>query len=462
MAASRTCFALLLSALVSQLPSASRAGNGTCDAICAAHALFGTTQADGNGDVDLVVIDPNTGAATYDFTFNVGAGNLTFNFVYHDTLDRYVVMIYNPTTTQVESIGILDRSARDLVHAPISGLPGPAPDLGNFTYAPASDMLLASFAPDDDAIEDQLVEFSVDGSAGMTSTAIGEDMDGLAVRRTTGQVFGWDSNAIGGPRLFELTTLFPTLTSDPPLGLANRANLGSLAADPASDAFWVIDRTADSLVLIDGNLDYVDVGPFGHTAQIRSIFFGPATFCGDAIVDPDEGCDDGNTTSGDGCDELCEVEIPVEACPGAVALAGELSAKVGLQFAKPAKDKLQLKGKRLALPAGLTFPAAIQLDLGGVVLDAALDEKGRYKSTDGRDKVKLKQSKKDGSWKLSAKRKKTDLGDALADEGLVDEDNPKPGKPATLGLCLAAGGQNHGIDLPVLYRSKLGKSGKAK
>ncbi len=38
------------------------------------------------------------------------------------------------------------------------------------------------------------------------------------------------------------------------------------------------------------------------------------TSCGDGIVDGMEECDDGNTMSGDGCDENCEIEIPPDNC----------------------------------------------------------------------------------------------------------------------------------------------------
>ena len=31
-------------------------------------------------------------------------------------------------------------------------------------------------------------------------------------------------------------------------------------------------------------------------------------FCGDGILDPDEQCDDGNSTDGDGCSAICEIE----------------------------------------------------------------------------------------------------------------------------------------------------------
>ncbi|MFH2011067.1 MAG: DUF4215 domain-containing protein [bacterium] len=37
-------------------------------------------------------------------------------------------------------------------------------------------------------------------------------------------------------------------------------------------------------------------------------------YCGDGFVDPGEQCDDGNTTSGDGCDSSCMLEVSPELC----------------------------------------------------------------------------------------------------------------------------------------------------
>ncbi len=45
--------------------------------------------------------------------------------------------------------------------------------------------------------------------------------------------------------------------------------------------------------------------------------------CGDAIRDDDEGCDDGNTTSGDGCSEVCAVETTAPACGNGIREVGE-------------------------------------------------------------------------------------------------------------------------------------------
>jgi hypothetical protein len=100
--------------------------------------------------------------------------------------------------------------------------------------------------------------------------------------------------------------------------------------------------------------------------------------------------------------------------------------------------------------------------VGGGVIDASLDEKGKWKSSDGQAKVKIKKSSKDDTWKLSATRKKSDLKDTLSGEGLIDEDNPKPGKSVTLDVCITAAGQNHLRSVSLSYKSKLGKSGKAK
>lgn len=37
--------------------------------------------------------------------------------------------------------------------------------------------------------------------------------------------------------------------------------------------------------------------------------FGGCTTCGNGILDAGEGCDDGNTHSGDGCSRECVIEV---------------------------------------------------------------------------------------------------------------------------------------------------------
>jgi len=173
--------------------------------------------------------------------------------------------------------------------------------------------------------------------------------------------------------------------------------------------------------------------------------------CGDGTVNAGEACDDGNTVDGDGCSASCTLE--------ALPLMGDVSLKVGLKFNKPGKDKIGLKISNLMLPAGFDAAgAAISFDIGGNAADITLDPKGKYKV--GGDKAKLKQAKS-GIWKLAWSRKGSLAAD-LADEGLVDEDNPKPGKAVTIDMQLTADGQSYLGAADLIYKSKLGKNGKAK
>src|SRR5690348_5757258 len=48
----------------------------------------------------------------------------------------------------------------------------------------------------------------------------------------------------------------------------------------------------------------------------------PAATCGDGFVEGTEECDDGNTTSGDGCSATCQLENTSAICDGIPAVAG--------------------------------------------------------------------------------------------------------------------------------------------
>ena len=50
--------------------------------------------------------------------------------------------------------------------------------------------------------------------------------------------------------------------------------------------------------------------------------------CGDAMLDPDEGCDDGNLLAHDGCNSLCQVE-PGFMCTGSPSICQPFSALCG-------------------------------------------------------------------------------------------------------------------------------------
>ena len=42
--------------------------------------------------------------------------------------------------------------------------------------------------------------------------------------------------------------------------------------------------------------------------EYSDLILGDIPECGNGIIQPPETCDDGNTVSGDGCNELCQIE----------------------------------------------------------------------------------------------------------------------------------------------------------
>ncbi|HOC93652.1 MAG TPA: hypothetical protein PKH33_14990 [bacterium] len=66
----------------------------------------------------------------------------------------------------------------------------------------------------------------------------------------------------------------------------------------------------------DSSCDYCDTSCVSHTVA--------GGYCGDGITeDPEEGCDDGDAVSGDGCSESCQVETPSPVCGNGTTETGE-------------------------------------------------------------------------------------------------------------------------------------------
>jgi endonuclease/exonuclease/phosphatase family metal-dependent hydrolase len=135
--------------------------------------------------------------------------------------------------------------------------------------------------------------------------------------------------------------------------------------------------------------------------------------------------------------------------------------KVKLKFNELSKDKISVKIKKWTLPSGMV-PTDVTVDVGGAAFTGTLDAKGKFKSLDGRDAIKMKQSKKTQLWKIKVKRKNNDFAADLADDGLTDADNPKPGLLVTVPLTIEVGGATYRQDVNLRYKSKLGKLGKAR
>ena len=92
----------------------------------------------------------------------------------------------------------------------------------------------------------------------------------------------------------------------------------------------------------------------------------------------------------------------------------------------------------------------VLVNVGGSTAGGSLDAKGRFKSPDKLDQLKLKQRNKDGTWTLLLKRKKGAFAQGLDDEGLLDEANVKPGKPVRVVVSIDTGNEAYGrpLELP--------------
>ena len=107
-------------------------------------------------------------------------------------------------------------------------------------------------------------------------------------------------------------------------------------------------------------------------------------------------------------------------------------------------------------------PTDVTVNVGGAECTGTLDAEGKFESPDRRDSITMKQSKKTQLWQITVKRKKNNFSADLADEGLTDADNPKPGLPVTVPLTIEVGGVVYGRDVDLVYTSKLDAKGIAK
>ena len=152
-------------------------------------------------------------------------------------------------------------------------------------------------------------------------------------------------------------------------------------------------------------------------------------------------------------------QTPVDEATVPFGPAALVKPKVKLVFDDVGRDRIKVKVKRWELASGFVPDGeTVQIDVGGVVLDAPLDARGRYKTTN--DKLKLKQRRKDGTWKLSLRRRSGDFAADFADEGLDALDNQK--KPVNLRVRAVVQGTIYQDVVGALYTSKAGRSGKAR
>jgi hypothetical protein len=175
------------------------------------------------------------------------------------------------------------------------------------------------------------------------------------------------------------------------------------------------------------------------------------------MVAPARATIDGGALFGTDVPIFASLDITFTAAP----IQGETKTKVQLKFNEPSKDKIDVRVKKWALPLGLV-PTDVTVNVGGAECTGTLDAEGKFESPDRRDSITMKQSKKTQLWQITVKRRSHNFSADLADEGLTDADNPKPGLPVTVPVTIEVGGDRYGQDVGLVYESKLGKRGTAK
>ena len=143
----------------------------------------------------------------------------------------------------------------------------------------------------------------------------------------------------------------------------------------------------------------------------------------------------------------------------AFPLGSQQKLKIKLRFDRVGKDQISLKVNGLVL-RGESVPAGseVTIDVGGNRLVRTLDAKGRFR--DGVDSVRLKQRKKDGSWKLRFKRRSGDFQPDFVDEGL--DAGEHAGDPVSVDAQLTVGGTLYGQRAALTYATKAGRRGTAR
>jgi cysteine-rich repeat protein len=157
------------------------------------------------------------------------------------------------------------------------------------------------------------------------------------------------------------------------LGVSVRPSCASAAGELGCNGIPSPDGAVKlSVPITQGESVLVAVDGFGETdkgAYALAIKSRPVA-CGDAIKDPAEGCDDGNTTSGDGCSAACALEAS-EIEPNGTAMTANAYSSPWFAAIQPAGDIDVVSVVIGAPPSSL---AVSTFDLGdGACAAAAMD-----------------------------------------------------------------------------------------
>lgn len=239
-----------------------------------ASQLYGVTAADSFGNVDFVSINSGTGQTTFDFQFNVGAGNQVGAMTYHPSSGRFITA---SRLISGNALGFIDSTAQSFSTVNIVGLPGTVPTISGIAWDMGTNQLLVSFAEDGSNSEDRIAQLALDGTVIAYTSDIANDIDALGFRSTTNQLLGFDLNARNSQRVFDITGLFTSPNVSTIATPPRNNDVGDVALDPDTGVIFAngFDAAGGSLLRLDEDTTYFTVGDYGAIRQINGIAFMP-------------------------------------------------------------------------------------------------------------------------------------------------------------------------------------------
>ena len=277
-------------------------------AVGRAQVLIGSTENDGAGHIDLVEIDPASGAITATVgCFSVGSAAQFSGLTYHTPSGRFILISGGSGVTP--QIAILDPATMSATIVPITGLPPGLPDAAGLEFWDAQGRLMITAGTG--FIEGSVAEIDLAGNVinGPVDLAVG-DRDYLG-ESATGQLIAIDYNEFSNQAAYDVEDPFGALTVTS-LNVSPGVNSGVFGS-----AFSP--TTGDHLALA-GGLQLLRVEPTGYVA-IGSGFAWPERILGLAFADPQvtfasNYCTAGTSASG------CQATLSTSGTPSSSAASG--------------------------------------------------------------------------------------------------------------------------------------------
>lgn len=105
----------------------------------------------------------------------------------------------------------------------------------------------------------------------------------------------------------------------PLTGTGGTATVSASGTGGSGGSTGATTSTADASSSGNGSSSSTTVTTTTTTTVASSSTSGGGITCGNGMIDNDEGCDDGNATSGDGCDSKCKLEGNANECSASTA-----------------------------------------------------------------------------------------------------------------------------------------------